>query len=765
MSQFHFPTREEREKLIAEMEQVQKEASADITSSQSFRNYTTALKEMNELMGKLSQPAEGSRLPKELTQADKTSLLRSIQKVGEAGEKFLEDAVKIDGANLKKGLPGTVVKLQTVLSKDYESISDYDPASRRSLPELQEGGRTLTVDMRGRSLGTVGNMSSSRIPMTLTNSQGKKRMGFFTKANYVHVLSDYNAIIRKAKESCTDQGKAELDKLLGKIREKATEIQVKKEDGAYVNGKEDDTFFAGYLAQALHSRSLTRAQRLARGFSVVNLKTKTLKPILTWAGIDTRKISSKAMETLRAGLEGFCNKPTNSIFGCRLQMKEGDRLDNRNTAMSRVASLLGVSSLLARSDNMKLIDENGQTIEGTFMDYGNGIDLLGHPRSLAAISSDPFDDPEANKTTFRQLADMQVLDFLCLNVDRHMGNMVYQIDEFGRVCGLQGIDNDSSFGRRMHDLNDVKDLQVISESMAKKILNLKPEMLQFSLRGLGLDEKEIETSTLRLMQLQTAILNKMIKRVHDDQFGKFKIEELYPDEFENSNLFKSVHRSFKSRIRNARENYGRQDLEEFRGKPEYSHVSTADRKFSVGGVRDSVMNVVRMVKDDDTNTKIDDLITYRGASENFRQLVASVKTTADLQKTLMEQKDAKGRRLVDDDVRLNEAPAWKILEKTSGAFEDMATKATTYLLGKMEERRVNSIEELRGKNTYEQQHIDFAKKVLKAVDEYYKQTAEPENEAEKEEMMAQDDRRLIEGVRSFKTESEQKNKNEIILNL
>ena len=45
------------------------------------------------------------------------------------------------------------------------------------------------------------------------------------------------------------------------------------------------------------------------------------------------------------------------------------------------------------------------------------------------------------------LADMQVLDYLCGNVDRHGANLVYQLDDNGKIIGIQGIDNDSSFAR------------------------------------------------------------------------------------------------------------------------------------------------------------------------------------------------------------------------------------------------------------------------------------------------------------------------------
>lgn len=59
------------------------------------------------------------------------------------------------------------------------------------------------------------------------------------------------------------------------------------------------------------------------------------------------------------------------------------------------------------------------------------------------------DDPmKDSKGCFKQIADLQALDFLCGNVDRHDGNFSFQIskDRPPRVLGIKGFDNDTSFG-------------------------------------------------------------------------------------------------------------------------------------------------------------------------------------------------------------------------------------------------------------------------------------------------------------------------------
>ncbi len=47
---------------------------------------------------------------------------------------------------------------------------------------------------------------------------------------------------------------------------------------------------------------------------------------------------------------------------------------------------------------------------------------------------------------FQDIANLQVLDYLCGNYDRHYANMFYQFDRNGKLIGVQGIDNDGAFG-------------------------------------------------------------------------------------------------------------------------------------------------------------------------------------------------------------------------------------------------------------------------------------------------------------------------------
>ena len=91
----------------------------------------------------------------------------------------------------ENGLP----KLQSLLARDFEALNTYDPATKTTLPELQEKGRTRTIDLRERKLGAMGNKQNSRIPMTVINAKGEKRKGVFTKAVRTNILQPYREAV------------------------------------------------------------------------------------------------------------------------------------------------------------------------------------------------------------------------------------------------------------------------------------------------------------------------------------------------------------------------------------------------------------------------------------------------------------------------------------------------------------------------------------------------------------------------------------------
>ena len=117
-------------------------------------------------------------------------------------------------------------------------------------------------------------------------------------------------------------------------------------------------------------------------------------------------------------------------------MAQGGTIDKRNVAMSKVSDQLGVVNVIAQSRNAEVLMD-GKLVEGVFMDNARGI-------TFTKIKAD---DPAANlksavfdgSMALRDLAELQILDYICLNIDRHNENMLFEFSPDGKQCiGVQG---------------------------------------------------------------------------------------------------------------------------------------------------------------------------------------------------------------------------------------------------------------------------------------------------------------------------------------
>lgn len=113
-------------------------------------------------------------------------------------------------------------------------------------------------------------------------------------------------------------------------------------------------------------------------------------------------------------------------------------MSRRNVATSRMASLLGLEELIAKSQTVDITDEaTGRLIRGNLMDQAEGIEY--------ADASEDMINGKVTSSFLRDVTNLQVLDVLCGQLDRHGGNMMYKVEN-GNITGVQGIDNDAAFG-------------------------------------------------------------------------------------------------------------------------------------------------------------------------------------------------------------------------------------------------------------------------------------------------------------------------------
>lgn len=217
----------------------------------------------------------------------------------------------------------------------------------------------------------------------------------------------------------------------------------------------------------------------------------------------------------------------------RLKIGEGSEKVNmtrRNVATSRMAALLGVGNLVAKSETAEIYDEaTGATIRGNLMEQArgqmSGNDLTAEEKkgkkTLIFSSTKERPDVLLNSTgSFqRDLCSLQVFDNICGQIDRHGGNFLVSKNEQGELSELQGIDNDGAFGlnesgaflsgmgnnRNAYNIETGEmELPFLDRAFAERINAVDPEMIKYALKDL-LTEQEISAVITRLNNVKKAI--------------------------------------------------------------------------------------------------------------------------------------------------------------------------------------------------------------------------------------------------------------------
>lgn len=207
-----------------------------------------------------------------------------------------------------------------------------------------------------------------------------------------------------------------------------------------------------------------------------------------------------------------------------LDSPDGTGIESRNYAMSQVAKLLGRSRLLAKSELMT-IKVNGEEKEYNFMDTAYGSDMSrpkeGDPiykwslKGQKKLGNDYVSEHAISGKALMQLADIEVLDFICTNKDRHAGNLLYKFDttdpENPVLDEVIGIDNDHSFHTsavRSNDTNttQLENIMFMSRSMADALMTITKAELTIFLADAKLSAAEIDVAYENIEKLKAKII-------------------------------------------------------------------------------------------------------------------------------------------------------------------------------------------------------------------------------------------------------------------
>ncbi|MBO5517720.1 MAG: hypothetical protein J6A42_06555 [Firmicutes bacterium] len=714
-----------------------------------YEAYAKAMEELDKKMDAYSELDKWG-VAKTIDEAGKTELEEAIKTAAMAGEKLLENAKGLEDPNVRQ-TAGTVRKLQGMMSRDMNLLQQYDPngKEKKSLPELQEDARTSTVDIGDKAFEKMSGFQSERIPMTLQNAKGEKIKGFFTKSNKFTILPAFNQALDRVQTVADD--KEFFKDFLSKYRQARMKTTPAAKDYS-------DEYLIGEILQK-------------SGGGKPNMLKSHLGKVFEKDGYEMNDIfGSRGLEVFSEGLQKIAETPS-SYLNLMMDMKEGERFDQRNSAMSAVADMLGVPHLIARSRNMKFRDSQGNIVEGTFMDVAKGTDLGGGKNENAQKLSDkPFEG--AGKEGLRQLCDLQVLDYICGNIDRHSGNVVYELDKDGKIIGVQGIDNDTSFTRfspENRDLNDLmtapKNMRVISKSMRDRIMNTDPAMLKFSLRGRGLSEEELDASVKRLDITKEAIREseahyggtfnfkgkvkpdkKHLLILDDKDFKNLDISYLRRGPKEPTSTINEV-----ATLTNIAKNYKKEvaagvtqkndvkplDLKRFDTTEKDLMWSTVRQK--VGTTRQLVQNV-QLYNGRKTVASVDDLTnSSHGSSPQWDTMIENMKALNKYNAGMYRDKNKPDQILTTEQY-----------VKTQGLWAKLDKSADDYLAKKMKEKGVTDLKDLVGKNDYERDRIEYAKNVKKYT---AKHKIDPLTKHQEEVLKQHDEGDLIELNKKMKEEA------------
>lgn len=181
---------------------------------------------------------------------------------------------------------------------------------------------------------------------------------------------------------------------------------------------------------------------------------------------DNTKIENK-INAVKIGLGSLAKEyqNTNTMGSGNVKMPEGATITNNNVVTSRMANMLGVSDIVAKSETT-VLNIDGKTMVGNLMEGVDGeyIDKRSLIEEKACYSGNAK----------KQLLSLSVLDYILGQTDRHSGNFLVTHEKRGNqtvITGIKGIDNDACCG--MLSADEIEGLKEEGYSCLKTLTNEK----------------------------------------------------------------------------------------------------------------------------------------------------------------------------------------------------------------------------------------------------------------------------------------------------
>ena len=521
---------------IREFYKLQEQLEQLVQQDPAYAEFLEAVKNTQVMISRMNTPDRYGRMPT-VGKQERQELMRLHREIGAKAETIFRGQSKKERKDLVK-------KITALAAGNHRALMQYDPEKPKTLSRLLSEVRTLSLDSRGAALRSkVGNQSNTRQPLTFLDDKGREITGVFTPKTVINVGESIQAKIDQIKPGVRDPvGRQILDNFLETL--------------IAWGAKQEKTDIRGWPEGRKLAMLDSFAQGIATGDAMNVLNRDAMKEAMNEIFADqlhgasiTAKIPKKLLWELgQTVCDQLVNINVNMHSG---KIPDGARLDTRNAAMSAVADLLGVPNLLARSRPMTLTLPDGSQVEGTFMAEGKGLDPRNLSEQAAGIDEKACvgtteDEKAAVGKGFKDLADLQILDYLCGNVDRNWANMLFQFTDGKKFRGTQGIDNDCALGLTMptadqeeKEMAALNKMSAISASMENAVMELTPETLRFALQGFELSEKELDAAAYRLNTLKEklaadrqsriqghGLMDGFIRKLEDHEWSDYSLKSL-----------------------------------------------------------------------------------------------------------------------------------------------------------------------------------------------------------------------------------------------
>lgn len=491
-----------------------------------------------------------------LTDDDIENIISEYEILLNACDDYIKEGKNYTDTGFGQGRLHCVKAIRALVSEDLHALHEALAleAKGRTLQKVIEEGRSISAEVtEGESINTVGDAMSSRIPVRLTMEDGTVEEGFFTESytveNYENTMA--NALQEAEEKYGKDSAEARIARSIYNLPQ-AELFKIKDEyQEGVTDTLENPEMAAGFFNFTGCITSLDKANEKLDP----SLKDELMKPENT----DLRR---HYYEILNNAFKKYAHYNLNHEMA---EIPAGQRIDKRNTAMSSIANYFDMGGMIAGARSFKL-KINGVEKTGTFQQKAKGNDIghLEEANELWSVGKRNDYSGVDSKELKRQLSDLQVLDYICGNKDRHSGNMLYKTER-GEITGITGIDNDMSFGKKLkaddddnEKLVDPENMRIMREDTARKILETKPETLDLILKDMNFTGEEMDACKKRLKKLQdqltadikwkkdkgaTKLKAGRILVVPDSEFDKFDIERLAkrnPAHKNNKNYFERM---------------------------------------------------------------------------------------------------------------------------------------------------------------------------------------------------------------------------------